>query len=220
MPALGKPSLLKVSYRNRNGFVNLDGMRNVFRQKFTFLLFFSLFLAVPCLWAQHPAAGKPPKGDAKPEDSLVSREIHHQLLVLPFYSVFDYISFSLDGDKVTLSGQVLRPTLRADAEAAIKSIEGVASVNNQIEVLPKSSTDDDARRAVYRAIFEDATLQRYAISEVPAIHIVLKNGGVTLEGAVGSEMEKTLATTRASGVAGISSVKNNLVVHPKTASAN
>jgi len=181
---------------------------------------FLLITALPCLRAQHPAAAKPGKGESKPEESLLFREIRHQLLVLPYYSVFDYISFTLAGDKVSLSGQVLRPSLRADAEAAVKSIEGVASVNNLIEVLPKSSTDDDARRAVYRAIFEDSTLQRYGIPDVPTIHIVVKNGGTTLEGTVGSEMEKNLATTRASSVAGISGVKNNLVVHAKTSSAN
>jgi hyperosmotically inducible periplasmic protein len=184
------------------------------------LLGVSFSLAGAALCAQHPAAAKQAKSESRPDESVLAREIRHQLLVLPFYSVFDYLAFSLDADKVTITGQVVRPSLRADAEAAIKSIEGVASVNNQIEVLPKSPADDDARRAVYRAIFEDSTLQRYAIPDVPTIHIVLKNGGVTLEGTVASEMEKALATTRAAKVAGISSVKNNLVVRPKSGPTN
>jgi hyperosmotically inducible protein len=140
--------------------------------------------------------------------------------VLPYYSVFDYITFRLDGDKVTLTGYVLRPTLRSDAEAAVKSLEGISSVKNLIEVLPKSSVDDDSRRAVYRAIFEDSTLQRYAVSDVPVIHILLRSGEVILEGVVSSEAEKNLASTRASSVSGITSVKNNISIHPKTAPAN
>ena len=150
----------------------------------------------------------------------MAHDIRHQLLMLPYYSVFDYITFSLDGSKVTLSGQVVRPTLRADAEGAVKSIEGVAAVNNLIEVLPKSSADDELRRGVYRAIFEDAALQRYAVSEVPAIHILLKEGSVTLEGAVASESDKRLAATRATGVTGVAGVKNNLAVRAKDAPAN
>ena len=150
----------------------------------------------------------------------MAHDIRHQLLMLPYYSVFDYITFSLDGSKVTLSGQVVRPTLRADAEGAVKSIEGVAAVNNLIEVLPKSSADDELRRDVYRAIFEDAALQRYAVSEMPAIHILLKEGSVTLEGAVASEGDKRLAATRATGVTGVAGVKNNLAVRAKDAPAN
>jgi hyperosmotically inducible periplasmic protein len=207
-----------VSYRR--AFANLNYMPNVLQWKLALIFAASFSLAAPCLQAQHSAAAKPAKSEPKPEESVLSREIRHQILVLPYYSVFDYVSFSLDGDKVTLNGQVLRPTLRADAEAAIKSIEGVASVNNLIENLPRSATDDDIRRGVYRAMYEDSTLQRYGIPDVPAIHILVKNGQVTLEGAVGSEPEKTLAAARASSVAGISGVKNNLVIHPKSPPAN
>jgi len=172
------------------------------------------------LHAQHPPSAKLASGEPRTEERQLSGEIRHQLRVLPFYSAFDYIAFTLDGDKVTLTGFVLRPTLKANAEAAIRSLEGVSSVKNLLEVLPKSPTDDDSRRAVYRAIFEDSTLQRYAVSEVPAIHIVLRNGNVTLEGTVASDAEKNLASARASSVSGISSVKNDLVIHPKGAPAN
>jgi len=186
-------------------------------QKIAPLLAIGLILAVPPLPAQHPPAAIPATTAPKTEESQLSREIRHQLFVLPYYSVFDYITFTLEGDKVTLSGYVLRPTLRANAEAAVKSLEGVSSVKNLIEVLPKSSTDDGFRRAVYRAIFEDSTLQRYAVSEVPVVHIILRNGEVALEGAVSSEAEKTLASTRASSVPGVSNVKNNISVRPKGA---
>ncbi|HWY07235.1 MAG TPA: BON domain-containing protein [Candidatus Acidoferrales bacterium] len=177
-------------------------------------------VVAPALRAQHPPAAKLAKGEPRPEESQLSREIRHQLLVLPYYSVFDYLTFTLDADKVTISGYVLRPTLRSNAEAAIKSLEGVSSVKNLVEVLPKSPTDDDSRRAVYRAIFEDSTLQRYAVSEVPLIHIILKNGEVTLAGSVASEAEKNLASARASNVSGISGVKNNLSIRSKGAPAN
>jgi osmotically-inducible protein OsmY len=179
-----------------------------------------LVLAAPSMRAQHPPAAKPVMAAPRTEESQLSHEIRHQLFVLPYYSVFDYITFTIDADKVTLTGFVLRPTLRANAEGAVKSLEGVSAVKNLIDVLPKSSTDDDFRRAVYRSIFEDSTLQRYAVSEVPVIHIILRNGEVTLEGAVSTEAEKNLASARTSSVSGISIVKNNISVRPKGAPAN
>ncbi|HET6931591.1 MAG TPA: BON domain-containing protein [Candidatus Acidoferrum sp.] len=184
------------------------------------ILLLGLVVTAPFLSAQRRPAAKQPVVPPVSEEPQLPREIRHQLAVLPYYSVFDYISFTVDKDRVTLTGYVVRPTLRADAEAAIKSLEGVASVKNEIEVLPKSSSDDDIRRAVYRAIFEDPVLQRYAASNVPQIHILLKNGEVTLEGAVSSEREKTLAAALASGVSGVSGVKNNIVFRPKADSSN
>jgi hyperosmotically inducible protein len=189
-------------------------------RKFVCCLATVTIIAAPSLQAQHPPAAKPAVAAAKSEEPQLSREIRHQLVVLPYYSVFDYIAFTLEGDKVTLTGYVLRPTLRANAEGAVKSLEGVSSVKNLIEVLPKSSTDDDSRRAVYRAIFEDSTLQRYAAAEVPAIHIILRNEEVTLEGVVTTETEKSLAAVRASSVSGILGVKNNIAVRPKSAPTN
>jgi len=161
---------------------------------------------------------KPPKAPAEAVEkypSALAREIHHQLLVLPFYSVFDNIEFGLKGGNVTLTGQVVRRSLKANAEAAVKSIEGVAVVVNQIEVLPANPEDDDLRTAIYRAIFEDSTLARYAIRAVPPIHIIVKNGDVTLEGAVESTSDKTLAAARAAKAANVQSVKNNLLVQTK-----
>jgi len=195
-------------------------MRNAMRSNLAGLITVGLAFVATSLHAQHPPSAKLASGEPRTEERQLSGEIRHQLRVLPFYSAFDYIAFTLDGDKVTLTGFVLRPTLKANAEAAIRSLEGVSSVKNLLEVLPKSPTDDDSRRAVYRAIFEDSILQRYAVSEVPAIHIVLRNGNVTLEGTVASDAEKNLASARASSVSGISSVKNDLVIHPKDAPAN
>ncbi len=210
----------KQSAELRTSFDNLESMHCAFHQKLASVLVLGLLVAAPSLEAQHQRGVKPAIAAPKAEEPQLPREIRHQLLVLPYYSVFDYIAFTLDSGKVTLTGYVLRPTLRADAEAAIKSLEGVSAVKNLIEVLPKSATDDDSRRAVYRAIFEDSTLQRYAASDVPVIHILLRNGEVTLEGVVSSEAEKNLASTRASGVSGINGVMNHITIRPKNASAN
>lgn len=159
---------------------------------------------------------------AKNETKTVSplaREIRHQLAALPFYSVFDSITFTLDGKKVTLTGQVLRPKLKRSAVEAIKSLEGVEAVVDQIEVLPNSASDDELRRAVYRAVFETPELALYAAQTTPPIHIVVKNGNVALEGAVKSLADKNLAGMRAGGVANVSSLKNNLNVRAPQGSA-
>jgi len=151
------------------------------------------------------------RNDKKMQENLV-KEVRHQLLLLPYYSVFDNLLFKVEGDKVTLLGQTVRPTLKSDAENAVKGIEGVASVNDQIEVLPVSPMDDQLRRAVYRAIYGDTVLSRYGMSALPSIHIIVKNGNVTLEGVVDSESDKNLAGLRANGVPNVFSVTNNLTV--------
>src|SRR5580704_13457860 len=152
-------------------------------------------------------------------EELLAHEGRHQLQVLPFYSVFDNIAFTIEGNKLTLRGQVVRPTLRAAAEGTVKSIEGVGRVANEIEVLPQSISDDELRRAIYRAIFEDLVLQKYAVQEVPSIHIIVKNGNVTLEGSVDSAVDKIRAASRVSGVANVAGLKDNLVVRSKQGSS-
>jgi hyperosmotically inducible protein len=149
--------------------------------------------------------------ETKSSQNLV-REVRHQLLLLPYYSVFDNLAFKVDGDHVTLEGQVVRPTLKSDAENAVKSIEGVSGVTNNIEVLPTSPMDDQLRHALYRAIYGDPTLNKYSWSSVASIHIIVKNGHVTLEGVVDSETDKNLAGLRANSVPNVFSVDNHLVV--------
>ena len=149
------------------------------------------------------------RNEKKMQENL-AKEVRHQLLLLPYYSVFDNLMFKVDGDKVTLLGQVVRPTLKSDAEGAVKGIEAVASVDNQIEVLPVSPMDDQLRRAVYRAIYGDSALSKYGWSALPSIHIIVKNGHVALEGVVDSESDKNLANLRANGVPNVFSVTNNL----------
>jgi len=153
-----------------------------------------------------------PQRDEKKMRANLTREIRHQLLLLPNYSVFDNLQFKIDGDKVTLLGQVARPSLKSDAEHAVKSLEGVAKIDNQIEVLPTSPMDDQLRRAVYHAIYGENALWRYGMSALPSIHIIVNNGNVTLEGVVDNDTDKNLANLRASQVPNVFSVKNNLTV--------
>jgi hyperosmotically inducible periplasmic protein len=149
--------------------------------------------------------------EPKPTNKLV-KEVRHELVMLPYYSVFDNLSYKVEGDRVTLYGQVVRPTLKSDAENVVKSIEGVASVKNEIEVLPTSPMDDQLRRAVFRAIYGENGLPRYALASVPSIHIIVKNGHVTLEGAVDNEADKNMAGLRTNQVPNVFSVTNNLVI--------
>src|SRR5580658_10353379 len=149
---------------------------------------------------------------AKPAGSAIQREVRHELLMLSHYGVFDNIAYRVDGTQVTLVGQVTQPILKEDAGNAVKGIADVTQVNNQIEVLPPSSIDDGIRRAVYRAIYGDASLSRYAFQAVPSIHIIVKNGEVTLEGAVANDADRNIANIRANAVGGVFSVTNNLMV--------
>lgn len=142
----------------------------------------------------------------------VIREVRHELLMLPYYGVFDNIAYRVDGGTVTLLGQVLRPSLKSDAENAIKHIEGVDRVDNQIDVLPPSSMDDRLRIALFRAIYQFPGLQKYELGVQKPIRIIVKNGHVTLEGVVDSQADKDLAGVRAKTVSGSFSVTNNLQI--------
>jgi Predicted periplasmic or secreted lipoprotein len=142
----------------------------------------------------------------------IAREVRHELVMLPYYDVFDDLSFRVDGSTVTLMGHASRPTLKSDAERVVKSIEGVDKVVNNIKVTPVSPNDDRIRVAVYRAIYGQPALQRYGLQAVPPIHIIVNNGNVTLEGVVANEADKNIANVQANSVSGVFSVKNNLRV--------
>jgi hyperosmotically inducible protein len=137
--------------------------------------------------------------------------------MLPWYGLFDSLKFQVVDGRVTLLGQVTRPTLKSDAENVVKRIEGVESVDNQIEVLPLSRFDDQIRVGVARAIFGYGGMYRYGMGAQSAIRILVKNGHVTLEGVVGSEMDRNIANIRANGVFGVFGVTNNLNVAGKEA---
>ena len=147
--------------------------------------------------------------DAKGYERFV-REIRHELVMLPYYGVFDNLAYRVDGYKVTLMGQVTRPTLKSDAERVVKDIEGVEQVVNNIEVLPLSPNDDRIRMSAFRTIYGHPALNRYALSAVPPIHIIVNNGKITLEGVVANEGDKNIAGIQANSVSGAFSVTNNL----------
>ncbi len=142
----------------------------------------------------------------------ITREVRHELLMLPYLNVFDYLAYKVDGYNVTLMGQVTRPTLKSDAENVVKKIEGVEHVDNQIEVLPVSPNDERLRLRLYRAIYGYPTLQKYALGVQKPIRILVKNGHVTLEGVVNNDGDKNIANIRANSVSGSFSVTNNLQV--------
>jgi len=147
----------------------------------------------------------------KSEDRII-KAVRHQLLMLPRVGPFDYLAFKVDGFNVTLLGQVANPVNKSDAEYAVKHIEGVEKVDDQIEVLPPSPMDSGIRRSVYRAIYRYPALERYALGVQKPIRIIVKGGHVTLEGVVDSEGDKNIAGIRANGVPNVFSVDNNLQV--------
>jgi osmotically-inducible protein OsmY len=147
-----------------------------------------------------------------PAPGTLEDKVRHQLVMLPYYNVFDNLEYRVDGGKVTLFGEVTNPVLKSDAQNAVKHLEGVTSVENNIEVLPLSPFDSRIRRATYFAIYGFGPLERYGAGTQPSIRIVVKNGQVTLEGVVASETDRNLAFLRANGVPGAFSVTNNLVV--------
>ena len=143
----------------------------------------------------------------------VITEVQHELLTLPYYGVFDNLAFAVEkGGTVRLLGQVTRPVLKADAERRVKQIPGVDTVVNEIEVLPVSRVDDEIRLAVARTIYRTSSLELYGFQVNPPIHIIVKNGRVTLEGVVGNESDKTVAGLKAREVGSVFEVKNNLRV--------
>jgi hyperosmotically inducible periplasmic protein len=172
------------------------------------LIFSLIVLLSLCMLGGAQDRGQP---TARSEERII-REVRHELLMLPYFGVFDNIAFKVDGNTVTLLGQVVRPSLKSDAGNAIEHIEGVDQVNNQIEVLPNSPMDDRLRLRLFRAIYEYPALQRYALGVQKPIRIIVKNGHVDLEGIVDSQGDKDLVNMRANGVSGIFGVTDNLQV--------
>jgi hyperosmotically inducible protein len=161
------------------------------------------------------ALGKPKEqGWTNPSDrdAHLVRQVRHELVMLPYYGIFDNLEYRVQGNRVELFGQVTRPTLKSDAENVVKRIEGVESVANHIEVLPLSPFDDHLRFAVYRAVLGRGSLYRYALGANPSIHIIVDHGNVTLVGVVSNQMDRNIANVEANTVPGVFSVTNNLRV--------
>jgi hyperosmotically inducible protein len=156
-----------------------------------------------------PALAKPMNSA---ETQKLEKKIRKELVTLPFFSVFDNLSFKVEDGTVTLYGQVVRPSMRKDAVRVVERVTGVEEVVNQIEVLPLSNFDDRIRFAVYRAVYRQPGLDRLSMMAVPPIHIIVKNGNVTLEGIVNNKGDSTRAFIAANGVSNVFSVTNNLRV--------
>jgi hyperosmotically inducible periplasmic protein len=171
-------------------------------------------LATLCLVILEPhASGQSSAKQAKPQNNqkesslkspasrderrlvTLADEVRHQLVMLPYYSVFDWLEAKVtaSGD-VTLTGEVVKPTTKSDAETRVKNLESVNRVDNKIEVLPLSPNDDQLRIALYRAIFKfDSPLFRYGTAALPSIHIIVNNGHVRLKGIVATAEDGQLA---------------------------
>ena len=177
----------------------------------TLLITSLLVLAGITIGAPNASAAKAPRAVSSYE-SWLNQQVHHKLEMLPWYGVFDNLEYQINGSDVTLEGQVVTDVTKSDAEAAVKSIEGVTRVVNNIQVLPVSPFDDQIRRAEYRAIYSQPQLSRYAMGVVPQIHIIVNRGHVTLEGVVANEADRDVAGLSANRVPGVFSVTNNLRV--------
>jgi hyperosmotically inducible protein len=153
-----------------------------------------------------------PPVDPAQHQAWLNEQVRHKLAMIPWYSVFDNLEYRVDGDTVTLMGQVTRPVIRNDAQSSVKRIEGVKVVDNEVEVLPPSLFDDQVRREEYRSIYSFGPLQPYALGVNPGIHIIVKGGNVTLEGVVRTQADKDAANIRARSVPDVFSVTNNLRV--------
>jgi hyperosmotically inducible protein len=177
-------------------------MKNMKRRisQFTISIFAMLLLAVAPAIARAQGATNP----------QLAKKVRHELVMLPYYGVFDNLAYSINGGQVTLYGQVVRPTTRSDAERRVKKIAGVTHVENNIKVLPLSSFDDSIRAATYRSIARMGGLYRYLQGVNPSLHIVVDRGHVALEGVVSNSGDRNLAYVAANRVPGVFSVQNNL----------
>ncbi|HEY5175254.1 MAG TPA: BON domain-containing protein [Terriglobales bacterium] len=157
--------------------------------------------------------GKQPQS-SDPAENNIAKEVRHELLMLPYYSLFDDLEYTVQGRTVTLSGSLSseHAVTKSDAENAVKRIEGVDKVIDNIKVLPASPMDEQARIQVYRSLANTGSLSRYFWEAAPSIHIIVDNQRVTLKGFVNSEMDKNLATIAANQVPGIFQVTNELRV--------
>jgi len=174
------------------------------------------------MWYTPPERGGPMKalcvvfcgllasaGISAAADNVV-KEVWHELVLVPGYTVFDWLAYRVDGGTVTLLGAVVRADLKRNAENAVKKVEGVSSVQNEIEVLPESARDQRIRLDILTSINKQMSV--YLVEEVKRIHIVVKDGNVALEGQVSSQSEKQQVGALAQHAQHVRDVANNLVI--------
>jgi hyperosmotically inducible protein len=167
-------------------------------------------LSVPLLVAPLMLAQSHEMAQSQGGMTHLQKEVRHELVMLPDIDIFDNLAFRVDGNNVTLMGQVTQPVKKSEAENVVKHIEGVGQVTNQIEVLPLSPNDDQIRRATYLTLVREPQLQKYFMQALPPIRIIVKNGNVNLEGVVADKGDSNIAKIRANGVPGVFSVTDNL----------
>jgi hyperosmotically inducible protein len=191
------------------------------RMMFPAMIVFCSIVFSPFVFGQNTSLKSSDSRDQRRAVTL-AEEVRHQLVTLPYYTVFDWLEASVsDKGEVTLSGEVVKPTTKSDAEARVKNLESTTRVVNHIEVLPLSPMDDQIRLAVYRAIFKyDSPLFRYGTAAIPSIHIIVANGHVRLKGTVATAEDAQLAYTAARQVPGTFEVDNQLQVEKTTESRN
>ena len=157
--------------------------------------------------------GKNPQS-SDPVENNIAKEVRHELLMLPYYSLFDDLEYDVQGRTVTLSGSLTseHAVTKSEAENVVKRIEGVDKVVDNIKLLPPSPLDEQARVRVYRSLASTGSLSRYFWEAAPSMHIVVDNQRVTLKGFVNNQMDKNLATIAANQVPGVFQVTNELRV--------
>ena len=184
----------------------------MYLKSLTITLTLVVFLVVTSSFAQNQDKNHQDAFVPDVNETEIATHVRHELVMLPYYGLFDDLAFRVDGGTVTLLGAVVRPTLKDDAGRVVKKVPGVQQVVNNIEVLPVSPMDDQIRRAEYRAIYGDPSISiRYGYRALPSIHIIVKNGHVTLEGVVANQADKNLIGIKANGVSNVFSVTNNLL---------
>jgi hyperosmotically inducible protein len=173
------------------------------------------FLMAAALLAGVAAATTKAGANLPQSDSDIAKNVRHEVVMYPRYSIWDDVGFRVVNGNVSLLGEVNQPFKKLDIERLVRNVPGVTSVTNEIKVLPLSSMDDRLRLQVANAIYRDPILSGYAMGAVPAIHIIVENGHVTLTGMVNSDMEKQIAGMRAASSLSFGPITNNLVVeHP------
>lgn len=202
--------------------------------------FLFIALSVSILGGAELSAQKPAQRTQEEVFNLAN-QVRKKLVMLTEYGPFDYLYFAVKpadkGYAVTLKGYAAKPILKQAAESAVKRVEAVDLVENQIEVLPVSPADEEIRMEAYIKIYGNQSLARYnpnrgtpvygstwgwkrtemiGISQDPPsgshpISIIVKGGHITLEGTVDTEMDKSLAGLMANQVRNVFSVTNNLV---------
>ena len=180
--------------------------------------FLGRFLMSAVLVAGAAAAASKDNANVPTTDEQIAKQVTHEVLMYPYYSIWDDVNFRVVNGQVELTGEVTMPVKKSDLGRIVQRVPGVASVSNEIKVAPLSPMDDRLRMQVARAIYGDPVLSRYAMGAHPSIHILVDNGHVTLDGVVNNEMEKEIAGVRAAGI-GLSfgPVTNNLQVEHPTA---